>query len=57
LYYDYVAFPKHVTRLTPLQLFGQGAAKNDRSQFLKFVLPFSGFPKKEISLGICLVHD
>ena len=54
--YNDVAFLKRVTRLTPLQFFGQVTVKNDRSQVRQFFLPLLGFAKEPIYLRIRFVH-
>ena len=62
MYQHYVALlparrgGKRVTGFTPLQFFSQSTTKDDRSQFPKFFLPLLGFTKKEIDLGIPIVH-
>jgi hypothetical protein len=56
MYQDDVTFLKRVTRTTPLQLFGQPAVKQDRSQFLQFFLPLFGFIEVPINLGIHAIH-
>ena len=45
---------KRVTRLTPLQFFGQLAVKNDRSQFLNSSRHFLAFLKNTSTLGFIL---
>ena len=50
-YYDVLSL-KRITGMAPLQLFGEAAVKNDRSQLLKFFLPVFGFIEKELNLGL-----
>ena len=52
----YVAVLKRVARFPPLQFFGQPAAKDDPSQFLRFFLPVFGLAYKCINEGFCF-HD
>jgi len=54
LKYNYVFALKGVTRLAPLQFFGQRTAKNDCSQLLKLFLPL-GFLQIVANLRIHFV--
>jgi hypothetical protein len=49
---DDVGFLKRVTRLAPLQFFGQAAIKQELSQELQLFLPFFGFFQVGIDLRI-----